>query len=207
MDGLYDIIALILGFITKEEDKEYMVLFINACVRQDSRTKRLADKLLADLQGPVTELRLWDMEFPVVDEDFLKKRDQLINNEMFSDPMFDLARQFAASDEIVIAAPYWDLSFPSSLKQYLEQICVLGVTFIYGPDGTPKGLCRAKKLTYLTTAGGDFCPLEFGFGYVEALSKMFFGIEETRLIKATGLDIVGADVEEIMSAVEEGIHG
>jgi len=184
-----------------------MVLFINACVRQDSRTKRLADKLLADLQGPVTELRLWDMEFPVVDEDFLKKRDQLINNEMFSDPMFDLARQFAASDEIVIAAPYWDLSFPSSLKQYLEQICVLGVTFIYGPDGTPKGLCRAKKLTYLTTAGGSFCPLEFGFGYVEALSKMFFGIEETRLIKATGLDIVGADVEEIMSAAEAEIHG
>ena len=42
---------------------------------------------------------------------------------------------------------------------------------------------------------------------MEALSKMFFGIDETRLIKATGLDIVGADVEEIMSAVEAEIHG
>ena len=36
---------------------------------------------------------------------------------------------------IVIAAPYWDLSFPAVLKTYLEQINVLGVTFDYSDDG------------------------------------------------------------------------
>ena len=60
--------------------------------------------------------------------------------------MFELARQFAAADQIVIAAPYWDLSFPAALKQYFEQINVLGITFAYTPEGVPKGLCRARKL-------------------------------------------------------------
>ena len=36
------------------------ILFINACVRENSRTKRLADRVIAGLDGDVTELRLED---------------------------------------------------------------------------------------------------------------------------------------------------
>ena len=89
-----------------------MILFVNACVREASRTKRLADCLLARLGGEVNELRLEDVAFPVADEAFLKKRDALIAAERFDDPLFDMARDFAAADIIVIAAPYWDLSSP-----------------------------------------------------------------------------------------------
>ena len=99
-----------------------MVLFINACVRSDSRTKRIADQILQRLGGKYDEVRLCEMDFPVADEDFLSKRDSLINKKRYDDPMFGLARQFAMADTIVIAAPYWDLSFPSALKQYIEQI-------------------------------------------------------------------------------------
>ena len=120
--------------------------------------------------------------------------------------MFALARQFAAADAIVIAAPFWDLSFPAALKAYLEQINVVGVTFRYTPEGVPEGLCRARKLYYVTTVGGDFFPEAFGFGYVEALAKNFYGIPEVHLIKATGLDIWGANVEEILRACEEEIQ-
>ena len=35
-----------------------MTLFVNACVRSGSRTKRLADRVLSKEDGPVTELRL-----------------------------------------------------------------------------------------------------------------------------------------------------
>ena len=179
--------------------------FINACVRKQSRTKRLADHLLDTLGGSYEELRLEDVVFPRVDEDFLLKRDALIKAGCFDDPSFALARQFAQAEQIVIAAPYWDLSFPSALKQYFELVNVLGITFEYTPEGTPRALCRAKRLFYVTTAGGAFIPEEFGFGYVKALAQSFYGIEDVRLIQAIGLDIVGADPERILRKAMCGI--
>ncbi|MBR6425278.1 MAG: NAD(P)H-dependent oxidoreductase, partial [Oscillospiraceae bacterium] len=92
-----------------------------------------------------------------------------------------------------------------ALKQYLEQINVVGITFHYTPEGVPEGLCRARKLFYVTTAGGDFAPESFGFGYVKALAQSFYGIRNTELIQATGLDLVGADPETILRDCEQDI--
>lgn len=175
-----------------------MNLFVNACVRKESRTQQLANHLLSVLGDAYTEVRLKDVDFPVTDEAYLTRRDQLIAEGITSDPMFSLANQFAAAERIVIAAPYWDLSFPAALKQYIEHINVLGVTFIYTPEGFPKGLCKANELIYVTTAGGSYVPEEYGFGYVKALAQNFYGIPEVKLVKATGLDLVGADPEQIM---------
>lgn len=175
-----------------------MILYINACVRGDSRTRKLAEAALEAMDGPVTEVRLWEQTFPVRDEALLNRWQSLLDAGAFDDAMFDLARQFAAADEIVIAAPYWDLSFPATLKEYLEVVNALGITFKYTPEGTPVGLCRAKRLLYITTAGGVFVPDAYGFGYVKALAESFYGIPEVVQVAATGLDIVGADVEGIM---------
>ena len=175
-----------------------MTLFINACVRCESRTKRLADELLSKLDGPVTEIRLGDIDFEPTDEEYLNRRDMLAAENRFDDPMFAQAKQFASADRIVIAAPYWDLSFPAVLKQYFEKINVVGVTFFYTPEGFPKGLCRAKELIYVSTAGGSFVPEEFGFGYVKALAQSFYGIPEVRLVQAVGLDVDGVDPESIL---------
>ena len=182
-----------------------MTLFINACVRKQSRTKRLAEHLLSAGNESYVELNLNAIEFPIVDEDFLIMRDRLILNEDFNNPVFDLARQFAEAEDIVIAAPFWDLSFPAALKQYIEQINVTGITFSYTPEGVPFGLCKARRLTYITTVGGNYFPEEFGAGYIEALSQNFYGIPEFELIKATGLDIEGADVDEIINTAKKEI--
>ena len=182
-----------------------MTLFINACVRETSRTKELADCLLSKSGRPYEEVRLDTIDFPFVNESFLEKRDRLIQEQDFSNPLFNLARQFDAAEDIIIAAPYWDLSFPASLKQYIEHINVLGITFRYTPEGTPLGLCKAKRLTYVMTAGGTLVPEEYGYGYVKTLAQSFYGIPEVRLIKATGLDIYGADVETIMREAEKTI--
>ena len=107
-------------------------------------------------------------------------------------------RQFAAADEIVIAAPYWDLSFPATLKQYLELVNAVGITFKYSPEGIPQGQCRACRIWYVMTAGGHYVPEEFGYGYVKVLAQGYYGIHETRLISACGLDIIGADPEAIL---------
>ncbi|MBQ1468142.1 MAG: NAD(P)H-dependent oxidoreductase [Solobacterium sp.] len=184
---------------------ERPILFINACVRKESRTMRLAEKLLSRLNQPYKEVILHEFPFPVTDEEFLNIRNQLISDRDFSNPMFELARQFAEAETIVIAAPYWDLSFPATLKQYFEYINVLGITFEYTDDGYPIGLCKADKIYYVTTAGGQFIPEEFGFGYVKALAENFYGIPDVREIEATGLDIEGADADSIMRAAEASI--
>ena len=174
------------------------ILFVNACVRKGSRTRKLAEKLLMKLDGPYEEIRLEDIAFPAVNEEFLNTRDSLISRGDLLDPMFDLARQFAEAETIVIAAPYWDMSFPAALKQYLEQINVVGITFKYSEEGMPVGLCKADELIYVTTAGGEYVPEEFGFGYVRALARDYYGIQNVRQIKAVGLDLDGADADLII---------
>ena len=181
------------------------VLYVDACVRRESRTRKLAKELLGRLDRPYEEIRLKNLAFPAVDEDYLQRRDRLIAAGDFQDPMFDLARQFSEASAIVIAAPFWDLSFPAMLKQYLEQVNVVGITFRYSEEGVPVGLCRAERLFYVTTAGGYYVPEPFGFGYVKALAQNYYGIPDVRKLEAVGLDIDGADVGAIMSAAAAGL--
>ena len=185
---------------------ERPILFINACVRKESRTRKLAEKLLIKLNKPYEEVRLEDISFPVVNEIFLNIRNQFISDGDFHSLIFDHARRFAQAETIVIAAPYWDLSFPSALKQYLEQISVVGITFRYSEDGVPIGLCRAKRLIYVTIADGYYVPEEFGYGYVKAFAQNYYGIQDVRQITAAGLDIDGANVDEIMLNAEVTIE-
>lgn len=189
------------------EKGEKMLLFINACVRKQSRTLRLAKQLIDKLDGEIKEVKLETIVFPVVDEEFINRRESLKNAGRYDDPMFSLAKDFAAADTIVIAAPYYDLSFPAMLKQYFEQINVLGITFTYSDSGVPEGLCRAQSLYYVTTAGGPVISDDFGFGYVKALANSFYGIEDVYQIKAEGLDIIGADVESILKGTDISAGG
>ena len=115
-----------------------MVLYINACVRYDSRTAELASYLIDKIRKPFTEIRLHEIDFPVVDEAFINRRNEMVWNKDFDDPLCFWAKQFAEADTIIIAAPFWDLSFPAALKQYFEQINVLGVTFVYNEEGFPQ---------------------------------------------------------------------
>lgn len=92
-----------------------MTLFINCCPRGESRTEKLARALLKAL-GEYEELRLYDEPLHPLGRADIAKRDALLAEKKYDDEMFCYARQFAAADRIVIAAPYWDLSFPAQLK-------------------------------------------------------------------------------------------
>ena len=175
-----------------------MTLYINCCVREESRTDRLARAVLQKLGGDFTELKLYEENLKPLDRETLIKRTSLIEQGDYSDQMFDYAKQFASADEIVIAAPYWDLSFPATLKTYIENIYVTGIVSTYDESGMPVGLCKAKDLYYITTAGGPYDPT-YSYGYIESLAKNFFGIPETHLVKAEMLDIIGNDSEEILN--------
>ena len=140
-----------------------------------------------------------------LNEERLSYRTALINKGDYSDDIFKAAKQFAAADIIVIAAPYWDLSFPAELKTYIENIYVTGIVSRYCSDGKPEGLCRAKTLYYVTTAGGNYDE-RFSFDYIKELAESFFGINEAVLIKAEMLDIAGNDPEKILAECIEHYH-
>lgn len=176
------------------------ILLIDACVRSCSRTRALAEHLLDRLGGTVTRLALCETELPTLDEARLDWRMDCCAQQNFEDAYFDYARQFAAADVIVIAAPFWDGSFPAVLKKYLETVCITHLTFRYTENGVPEGLCRAKQLWYVTTAGGPIGDDPFGCGYVCALAQNMFSIPEVHFCKAECLDVWGADDRAILAA-------
>ena len=114
-----------------------MVLFVNGCVREESRTLELAKAVLEKLPEDVEEVHLYPDGPDGLDAEELRLRGKLVEEQKFDHPMLQHARQFAAADTIVIAAPYWDLAFPAKVRAYLEEITVSGITFQYGPDGVP----------------------------------------------------------------------
>ena len=173
-------------------------LFINACPRKDSRTKMLADYLLTKLNHPVQTRNLTTTALLPLSEELLERRTALAGKQAFNHPSFQLANEFAAADIIVMAAPFWDLSFPAILKIYMENINAVGITFAYHSDGRPYGLCKAKKLYYVTTAGGPIVNDAYGYGYVKALAQNFYAIPEVQGIKAENLDVENANVAQIL---------
>ena len=170
------------------------VLFVNACMRgEQSRTLELCREYLEGKEN-VVEVNLAEMGLKPFDAGMVAYRAQLQKAGVFDDPIFDLSQQFAKADEIVIGAPYWDLSFPAALKIYIEHAAVMGVTFHYTEEGRCEGLCRAKHLTYITTGGGQVSAMNYGYEYLCGIASMF-GIPETRFAAAENLDVVGADIE------------
>ena len=181
------------------------ILFINACPREGSRTLELARHLLTKLDGTVEELSLFEENLLPLNGKTLALRDKMTAKQNFDHPIFKYARQFAKADTIVLAAPFWDLSFPSAVKIWLEYVMAKELTFRYTEEGFPCGLCKAKKLFYVSTAGGPVLPSHMGFSYVDALAKSYFGIPETVLFSAENLDVVGADTAAILSKAKEEI--
>lgn len=187
------------------------LLFVNACVRgKDSRTLSLCEKLLEriheenrkDMAFKIEEIRLSTENLLPLNYERLQRRDELLAAGITDDTMFDYANAMAQADMIVIGAPYWDMSFPATLKTFLEAASVVGITFAYAEDGTPIGLCQANDLYYVTTSGGYIGDCNFGFEYVNALSKLY-GIENAHFVSAQGLDMEGADVAAIMEQAFE----
>ncbi len=180
------------------------ILYINSCIREESRTDKLAKALLGKL-GQYNEVCLEKTDIKPLNRERLNYRTALLDKGDFTDESFMLAKQFADADVIVISAPYWDTSFPALLKTYIENIYVIGIVTEYGEGGIPHGLCKAEKLYYVTTAGGPYEP-EYSYGYIKKLALSRFGIKNVKLIFAENLDIEGNDPDKIIQEAIDGLH-
>ena len=130
--------------------------------------------------------------------EMLNDRDALAGIRCFDAPVFDLARQFRAADRIVVAAPFWDLSFPAAVRTYIEYISANGLTYHYEADGC-HGDCRAERLVYLTSGGDIEREDSLGVLYWRQLCAMF-GIPKFDYVFAGGLDLDPAKTTELVTA-------
>lgn len=185
------------------------LLFVNCCISDShcSRTKQLCQSYIqrfssAHKEAILEEIVLDGGVLPLTTKT-LALRNQLVAQKQFHHQMFAMARQLADADFVLIGAPYWDLSFPTALKAYVENIMVSGITFRYGEGGIA-GLCKGKMLTYITTAGGFMGENNFGYDYIAKIAEMI-GINASQFACAEMLDVVGNDTEKIMAEAEEQI--
>lgn len=181
-----------------------MKLFIDSCIREDSRTNILAEAFMEKHPGDWKTLSLVDLGLKPLNEERLDARMAYLNKGDFNNPAFDLAKEFAEAEEILIASPYYDYSFSALLKTYIENIYIIGIVSRYDETGRPIGLCRAKRLTYITTAGGPYDP-SYSYEYIKRIATECFGIEECDLIYAENLDIVGYDATAIIEAKRKSL--
>ena len=183
------------------------LLFVNCCVGQrgeSSRTLALAKAYLASFRAkhPETEVETVTPEQMLAlkpfDPEMLNERDALARAGAFDAPVYDLARQFAAADGIVVAAPYWDMSYPAALRTYIEYISANGLAYHYEMDGS-HGDCAAERLVYLTS-GGDF-EHEDSVGVVHWRQLCtLFGIGRFDYVFAGGLDIDPAKTPALLES-------
>ena len=190
------------------------VLFVDACARgwEVSRTYAVAETFMNAYreqhpEDEIEELTLAGLGLTYFTGRELEDRDALLARGGQADDYFRLARQFAAADRIVIAAPYWDLSFPALLKVYIERVSVSGITFLPEPDGRLRGLCRGEKMLLITTSGGDFTNEDMSL-YGTALSYLrgicaMFGVDAFDYLWTHGLDIVGNNPEAILRGAKK----
>lgn len=59
------------------------------------------------------------MNLEPLNRERLEYRTKLIEMKNYEDKIFEYAKQFSNAETIVIAAPYWDESYPAILKIYM----------------------------------------------------------------------------------------
>ncbi len=181
------------------------VLCVDCCIRgAQSRTRQVEKAFLSALAArgeyTVEGLNLCEEKLLPLDAKRLAERDALLAQGNYEHPRFRFARQFAAADKIVIAAPFWNLSYPALLTTYIENVAMQGITFDCDAQNGCFGICRADKLLYISARGGIYAdsPMECGAANMEQLCR-FFGIDDFYCITPEGLDIGIEPVERILA--------
>jgi FMN-dependent NADH-azoreductase len=102
-----------------------------------------------------------------------------------------LIAEVEAADIIVIAAPMYNFTIPSTLKAWIDHIARAGRTFRYTANG-PQGLLKGKKVFVAASRGGFYADgsskMDFHEPYLRAMLG-FLGLDEVTFIHAEGQSV------------------
>ena len=100
-------------------------LVIDATIRGNSRTKKLLDYFLSlHKEYEITYLKLIELDLKPLTNDALMKRDLAVSNNDLDNEILKLAKMVKEADVLIYATPFYDLSFSSLIKLFIENVNV-----------------------------------------------------------------------------------
>jgi len=175
------------------------ILQVNSSARTEgSYSTRLATTLVQLLaQQPDTNVRVRDMArnpHPMLDEITLnalftpaeQRTPEQAARVALNDALID---EVQAADVIVLGVPMYNFSIPVQLKNWIDAIARVGVTFRYTEKG-PEGLLKGKKAYVVQASGGIHrnSPTDSITPYLKTVLG-FIGITDVEFVYAEGLSM------------------
>jgi FMN-dependent NADH-azoreductase len=140
------------------------LLQIDSSARTSSVTRRLTAKFAEEWRknhpdGVVIQRDLSATAIPLITDDWnathLEQSKLTPAQQSYLSTSDKLIEELEAADTVVIGAPMYNFTIPSSLKAWIDQIVRLGKTVGYGPNG-PQGLLAKKKVVITTSRGSAY---------------------------------------------------
>jgi FMN-dependent NADH-azoreductase len=183
------------------------VLQINSSARREaSHSTRLANRIVQRLRdaAPDATLTVRDLGLkphPVLDEAALgalftppsQHTPEQADRVALDDA---LIAEIQAADVVVLGVPMYNFGVPASLKNWIDAIARVGVTFRYSEKG-PEGMLKGKKVYVALTRGGKYRDTlaDTQVPYLKTVFS-FLGLTDVAFVYAEGLNL-GADAEQM----------
>jgi FMN-dependent NADH-azoreductase len=120
-----------------------------------------------------------------------------------------LITELKAADVIVIGAPMYNFSIPSTLKAWIDHVARAGHTFTYTANG-PQGLLKGKRVFVVSGRGGVYSEganqaLDFQEAYLRGVLG-FIGLTDVTVVRPEGLklapDAAGPALARAQAAID-----
>ena len=121
----------------------------------------------------------------------------------------EVLEEFLAADVIVIGAPMYNFSVPSTLKAWIDRVAVAGKTFQYTANG-PEGLAKGKRVIVASSRGGFYGQgsaaqsFDFQEPYLRAVLG-FIGITDVEFVRAEGVNVSADHKTEALKTAQASI--
>src|SRR3981189_551900 len=147
-----------------EGEVQMKLLQIDSSARTSSITRKLTTRFAEEWKknnpdGRVIQRHLHTTNLPPITDEWnathLDASQLTPEQKKYLSMSDELIQELEGADTVVIGAPMYNFTIPSSLKAWIDQVVRIGKTVGYGPNG-PHGLLTKKKGVVVTSRGGDY---------------------------------------------------
>ncbi|HLA58525.1 MAG TPA: NAD(P)H-dependent oxidoreductase [Puia sp.] len=158
----------------------------------------------------VKENILVNKQFPHLEEAqitsfFTPPENRTLQNREALQHSDEAIQEIMEADILVIGAPMYNFSIPSTLKAWIDHIMRAGITFKYDEKG-PKGLVEGKKVYLAIASGGIYTEgpmksFDFISSYLQSVLG-FIGLTDITIVRAEGTSMPATKDTAIETAID-----